>query len=137
MEYSPQSLGQTIRQRRIELGLTQEELAERIGDGVRQSEVSRLERDRILLPRRERLERIAEAIQMTVGELLAQSGWAGASFPRDEGHATEASPRQLAQPIRTTASDLNRLRWAIMQAEFNCAQAKILLARIASPINQN
>ena len=36
------TLGQTIRLRRDELGLTQEKLAERVGNGVRQAEISRL-----------------------------------------------------------------------------------------------
>jgi transcriptional regulator with XRE-family HTH domain len=60
------------------MGLTQEELAARIGDQVRQAEISRLENDRVLLPRRERMERIAEVLQVPLGELLARSGWAGA-----------------------------------------------------------
>jgi transcriptional regulator with XRE-family HTH domain len=72
------TLGQVIRSRRIELALTQEELAERIGEGVRQAEVSRLERDRIMLPRRARLEAIAAALELPLGELLARSGWSGA-----------------------------------------------------------
>lgn len=72
------TLGQAIRERRIELGLTQEQLAERIGDSVRQSEISRLERDHITLPRRSRLELIAGALDLPVGVLLAHSGWAGA-----------------------------------------------------------
>jgi len=62
----------------MELGFTQEELAERIGDGVRQAEVSRLERDRVSLPRRARLEEIARALKLPVGMLLARSGWVGA-----------------------------------------------------------
>jgi transcriptional regulator with XRE-family HTH domain len=72
------TLGKVIRTRRIDLHLTQEELAERIGEGVRQAEVSRLERDRIALPRRARLEAIAAALNFSLGELLARSGWAGA-----------------------------------------------------------
>src|SRR5688572_25380151 len=72
------TLGQVIRTRRLELGLTQEELAERIGEGIRQAEVSRLEHDRVVLPRRARLERIASALDIPPGELLARSGWAGA-----------------------------------------------------------
>lgn len=44
------TFGRIIRERRIELGLTQEELAERIGESVRQSDVSRMERDYIILP---------------------------------------------------------------------------------------
>lgn len=71
------TLGQVIRQRRNELGLTQEELAERIGEGVRQAEVSRLEHDYITLPRRSRLDQIARALDLPIGVLLAHSGWTG------------------------------------------------------------
>ena len=72
------TLGQLIRERRMELNLTQEELAERVGEGVRQSEISRLERNRVTLPRRHRMEEIALALEIPVGVLLARSGWAGA-----------------------------------------------------------
>lgn len=72
------SLGKTIFDRRRELGLTQEQLAERIGDGVRQAEVSRLEHDRIGLPRQRRLFQLAAALQLSPGELLVRSGWTGA-----------------------------------------------------------
>jgi transcriptional regulator with XRE-family HTH domain len=72
------TLGQVIRTRRLALGLTQEELAERIGDGVRQAEVSRLECDRVTLPRRRRMERIAAALDLPLGQLLATAGWSGA-----------------------------------------------------------
>jgi transcriptional regulator with XRE-family HTH domain len=77
------TLGEVIRARREALGLTQEELALRIGDAVRQAEVSRLEHDRIVLPRRDRLERIATALDLPLGVLLASSGWVGAAqaFP--------------------------------------------------------
>lgn len=62
----------------MELDLTQEELAERVGEGVRQSEISRLERNRVTLPRRQRMEQIAVALDIPVGVLLARSGWVGA-----------------------------------------------------------
>ncbi len=48
----PITLGTFIRERRKQLGLTQEQLAERVADGVRQSEVSRLEVYILKLPRR-------------------------------------------------------------------------------------
>ena len=107
------TLGSLIRQRRHELGLTQEQLAERVGHGVRQAEISRLERDRIALPRRARLEQIARALELPVGVLLARSGWAGAdealnvaprvAVPeRREGPRTAASagpsPAAVARP---------------------------------------
>ena len=72
------TLADLIRQRRIEMGLTQEQLADRIGLGTRQADISRLERGRVGLPRRERLERIAAALELPLGELLVRSGWAGA-----------------------------------------------------------
>jgi len=75
------ALGVVIRRRRRELGWTQEELAERIStddEYVRQSEISRIESGKIDLPRRDRLIRLAEVLDLPLGELLARSGWAGA-----------------------------------------------------------
>jgi transcriptional regulator with XRE-family HTH domain len=83
-------LGQVIRERRQELGLTQEELAALVGHGVRQAEISRLEHDRVGLPRRARLENIANALGFSVGQLLAQSGWVGADTAIVENHSHAA-----------------------------------------------
>ena len=69
------TLGQFIRANRLALGMTQEDLAERIGDAVQQSDISRLERDHIALPRRDRLEAIAEALEVSLGDLLMSTGW--------------------------------------------------------------
>jgi transcriptional regulator with XRE-family HTH domain len=71
----PASLGTFIRERRQDLGLTQEELAARVGPTMRQAEISRLEQGRIALPRRERLEAIAAALEVSLGELLVRTGW--------------------------------------------------------------
>jgi transcriptional regulator with XRE-family HTH domain len=59
----------------LELGLSQEELAERIGGSASQAEVSRLERGAIALPRRRRLEELAAALEVTIGTLLIKSRW--------------------------------------------------------------
>jgi transcriptional regulator with XRE-family HTH domain len=71
------TLGALIRQRRQDLGLTQEQLAERIGSGLVQAEISRLEGDRVRLPRRHRLDQLAAALDVPVGDLLARTGWTG------------------------------------------------------------
>jgi transcriptional regulator with XRE-family HTH domain len=111
-----QTLGQVIRSRRIALGLTQEELAERIGDGVRQAEVSRLERGRVTLPRRQRLAHIADALNMPVGELLASSGWAGAGEAlRSPGDVLPES-RRTSPPTLEPVSGTAALRDAIAQS---------------------
>jgi transcriptional regulator with XRE-family HTH domain len=70
-----QTLGQFIRANRLAKGLTQEQLADRIGDNMRQSHISQLEKDVVKFPRRERLEAIAEALDVTLGDLLISTGW--------------------------------------------------------------
>ena len=110
------SLGSVIRARRKELGWTQEELAERISaldEYVRQSDISRIERDDIALPRRQRLARIAGALNLTLGELLALSGWAGA----DAHFANEADvPTAGAAGTPTDYADpLSRAAWSAPQ----------------------
>ena len=70
-----QTLGQFIRANRLAMGMTQEELAARVGDNVRQSDISRLEKDGVDFPRRERLDAIAVALGVTLGDLLISTGW--------------------------------------------------------------
>ena len=77
---SAPTLGTAIRSRRRELGMTQQDLAtlvNRGGDDMRQSDVSRLERGHVTLPRSHRLQQIAEALQLSSGDLLARGGWSG------------------------------------------------------------
>ena len=86
-----ETLGTLIRRRRLEQGWTQEQLAERIsaeGEYVRQSEISRIESGRVGLPRYARLERIAAALGLSVGELLTSSTWAHRATPvrREQAH---------------------------------------------------
>jgi transcriptional regulator with XRE-family HTH domain len=97
------TLGKFIQRRRIELGYTQEQLAEKIGPTCRQAEVSRLENDGVALPRRQRLEQIAIALDVSIGELLARSGWAGAEDMFDlDGPVAEATP---TPPITLNGDD--------------------------------
>ena len=92
----PSTLAQLIRERRQDLSLTQEELAERLGPNVRQGEISRLESGLIALPRRLRMEQLARALQLPLGALLLGSGWVGA-----EGLDFE-SPHDGNDPLNTT-----------------------------------
>jgi transcriptional regulator with XRE-family HTH domain len=70
----PSTLGTFIRNRREQLGLSQQELADRAGHGTKQEHVSRLERGRVTLPRWHRLLALADALEVTPGELLLQAG---------------------------------------------------------------
>lgn len=67
------AIGYIIRERRRALGLTQEELAERISaddELLTQADVSRIETGAVKFPRPERLYRIAEALDLSLGDLL-------------------------------------------------------------------
>ena len=94
------TLGEAIRIRRRELGLSQEDLARRIADhgdaAFRQSDVSRLERGKVTLPRRERLEHMAAVLGLSLGDLLARSGWTGA----DAAFAAERSTNAVLPDAR-------------------------------------
>jgi len=80
------TLGQVVRARRRDLGYTQEELALRVGDGIGQADISRIENDRVDLPRRSRLERLARALDLPLGSLLIHAGWSDA--PREVAELT-------------------------------------------------
>lgn len=139
-ELTASSLGRAILARRRELGLTQEQLAQRVveaGDvAFRQSDVSRLESGRVTLPRRDRLERLARALGLAPGELLVRSGWAGADALRplefevgsDPLRSSGLTPGSPAAPRRASARD-PRLREAITRAEQTRARSEELLRR--------
>lgn len=126
------TLGEAIRQRRMAMGLTQEELAERVGENVRQSDISRLERDYVGLPRRARLEALARALDLSLGELLLRSGWitAGSDLQDQETISSAFGPvpgadARAAEPEPDDDADLfpadepgdaGHLREAIAQA---------------------
>jgi transcriptional regulator with XRE-family HTH domain len=115
----PVRLGNFIRERRQELGLTQEQLAERIGDTVRQAEVSRLENDRISLPRRDRLRAIANALEVSVGELLIRTGWMDEEADLDALEAAAglgASDAVVEPPDPNAAAELVSVKAALAAA---------------------
>jgi CheY-like chemotaxis protein len=74
--------------------MSQEELAERIGPDVRQSDVSRLERGKVLFPRLERLNQIASALGLSIGVLLIEAGW----FTEEETLQVTAPERRKTDP---------------------------------------
>ena len=65
-------LGEVARRRRLELGYTQAELADRAG--ISQAMVSDIERGRVRLPDNPLRTRLAEALRMTHLELVVASG---------------------------------------------------------------
>jgi transcriptional regulator with XRE-family HTH domain len=111
------TFAQVIRARRREMGLSQEQFAALLGEGVRQSEVSRLERGNVLMPRRERLQRIAEVIDVPVGELLMLTSWAeadaGAPDAPVQGEPRPALAAESADGLRDAIHEVvDRMRAA-------------------------
>lgn len=98
------ALGRLIRARRREMGLTQEEFAELLGEEMRQSEISRLERGHVSQPRPERLQRIAEVLDIPVGELLLQTAWAEQE-PDEAVPAHAESGAALSTPAQRSPMD--------------------------------
>ena len=142
------TLGQTIRLRRDELGLTQEKLAERVGNGVRQAEISRLENDGVALPRRQRLEQLALALEMPMGVLLARSGWTGADeeFPNGSIADTELEEGIAILQFDAESTDgenlvgpnpaMPRLHDAIIRAEQIIHDSEVAIERSQTTYSQ-
>ena len=133
----PQSLGTFIRERRQDLGLTQDELADRIGGSVRQAEISRLEGGAVALPRRKRLEALAAALEVSLGELLVRSGW------MQEGDqlatAIAASPRNGWTPDEVEAlssENMLALLEAVAAAETMVTEATKTLERAQATLTE-
>jgi transcriptional regulator with XRE-family HTH domain len=131
-EAPPRALGRLIKDRRRELGWSQEALAARVvaqGDGTfRQSDVSRLELGKVDFPRRERLRHIAAALGLSLGELLAASGWDGAQTAFAPPAPVLAS-RAATEPAPEAGWVWQRLRTAIAQAQATRCETRALLAR--------
>ena len=105
------SLGQYISERRRDLGLTQEQLAERVDENVRQSDISRLERDKVTLPRRDRLGLLADALEVSLGDLLVRSGWMTTGDGMDQNLEQDAADQAAATvtPAVLTVDDVRTL----------------------------
>lgn len=99
------SLGQVIAARRREMSLTQEQFAELLGEGVRQSEISRLERGLVTMPRPERLQRIADVIDVPVGELLLLTAWAGPVAEAADAPSGDNQPESSTAPEAHTPAE--------------------------------
>ena len=89
----PTRFGSYIRERRQQLGLSQDQLAERMGEPYRQADISRLEDGQDEPPRLGTLNRLALALEVQVGDLLIVSDW----FASGHG-ASRPSVVQAAHP---------------------------------------
>ncbi len=129
-----ETLGTFIRERRMELGLTQEELAERVSEGVRQSEISRLEHDRVTLPRRARLEQIAAALDVSMGDLMVRTGWMDeenrsslSDDPSEQNGLHSGDLPGLNDPVAISAQSLEAAMEALSTTQDLVAHTAVML----------
>ena len=106
--------------------MTQEALTHRIGSGLRQSEISRLERDGVALPRRERMEAIAVALDLSLGDLMVRTGWI------DPEHASAMTiERSVASSeVHDAVATLTAARQLVRQAADLLASAEARMASV-------
>jgi transcriptional regulator with XRE-family HTH domain len=128
------SIGQVVRNRRLLLGMTQVELAERasaLGVPVKQSDISRLEHGKVGLPQCARMQGIAEALGVPLGALLAEAGWEGYDGAEEpwilegllsEGASRTTSPEDYEDLVA-------RLEDTIARGETYIAQSRLVSGR--------
>jgi transcriptional regulator with XRE-family HTH domain len=138
----PCALGAVIKAERCRRGWSQEAFAARVvahGDvSFRQSDVSRLEREAVALPRRERLRHIAAVLELPFGALLARAGWEGAETidaPAASPPEAAARPQQMTddragRTPRPIVPDGGSRSWeaALREARVLLDQVQALLA---------
>jgi len=103
------ALGEVVRRRRLELGLTQHELAAR--SGLSRPAIAAIETGRIALPGRDELASLAGALRVTVLDLLAASGYGEVLDPRVLSFASAMS--ELPEPDREGV-------WAVIEVLLRC-----------------
>jgi transcriptional regulator with XRE-family HTH domain len=122
------AIGNYVRERRQDLGLSQEQLAERVGGTYGQSDISRIERGHIELPRLATMVSLAASLEVPVGDLLIASGWF------NEGHfIANTDPAGVADSVKLEAvlaeieSELAEIRELEQQAEFRARRLSAMI----------
>ena len=129
-------LGKYVRERRQDIGLTQEELAARIGGTATQAEISRLERGSVAFPRRSRLEALAVALEVSLGALLVNSGW----LESDEGDLVEdvsTTQQQLDSSLTDTLlTEMRQIQESLLAAVARIGAVEEKITSISGPVQR-
>jgi transcriptional regulator with XRE-family HTH domain len=137
------SLAIFIRERRQDLGLTQEQLGERVGDGVRQSEISRLEKGTVSMPHPDRLIALARALDVPFGELLLRTGLIEA-YQRDQIDRLASQLLSENSAIHSAIEDLSKVltvlaegRADVLEADRKMAQAELMILSVLTRLKRD
>jgi hypothetical protein len=91
-----------------------------------------LERDRVTLPRRERLARIAAALDLPLGQLLAASGWEGFPTPRVFLSGADRTASRTTAAVGGLHRAIERLRQTRQETEVVLAAIRVQRERRAA-----
>jgi transcriptional regulator with XRE-family HTH domain len=139
-----------VRERRQDLGLTQEQLGRRVGEGVRQSEISRLEKGIVSMPHPDRLIALTRALEVPLGELLLHTGMIEAYHrsqfddvagpTTSEDHAVQDAIGDLSDLLVDLAEGRARLaegRTGLTDADYMMQQAEMVISSVLKTLNRN
>jgi transcriptional regulator with XRE-family HTH domain len=132
-------LGNYVRERRQELGLSQETLAERVGGNTVQSDISRIERGQIELPRPSTLINLAAALEVPVGNLLIASGWFDeAHLATPESASAPGDQSAMLETLNDLESEITAIRELEREAQERTAEVmktvRTLKASLSEPV---
>jgi transcriptional regulator with XRE-family HTH domain len=121
------AIGNYIRERRQDLGLSQEQLAERVGGSYGQSDISRIERGHIELPRLATLVSLAAALEVPVGNLLIASGWFNESHFAELNPADAAEQDSLGNVLEEIEAELDVIQSLEQQADTRSNRLRVMI----------
>jgi transcriptional regulator with XRE-family HTH domain len=139
----PPSLATFIRERRQDLGLTQQQLGERVGEGIGQSEISRLEMGTVSTPRPKRLIALAKALDVPFGELLLRTGLIEA-YQRDQVDSLASQLLSEDPAVHAIIGDLSNVLTVLAEgradsseADRKMAQAELMILSVLTRLKRN
>jgi transcriptional regulator with XRE-family HTH domain len=132
-----------IRERRQDLGLTQEQLGERVGEGVRQSEISRLEKGTLSMPHSDHLIALARALDVPFGELMMRTDLIEA-YQRDQLDSLSSQLSSDDPAVHAAMGDLSDMlaalqegRASLSEADRRMEQAELMVLSVLTRLKRN
>lgn len=97
LQHPRETLGELIRRRRLELGLTQKEVEARSGGFLSQNYISQVERGEVERPAFDRLEAFAAILQLSVNDVKIAAGYPVVTVLKEGTDAGSVSASETAR----------------------------------------
>lgn len=125
-----EQLGQFVRQRRQELGLTQTQVGNRLGWA--QERVSLLENGKYGMPALPQLARLSDALGLDIMELLRHTGIGELQTPQRNTQTARVQITGLRERMRTMVEAMEGVETRLHDAERQLQCAEVLLTSLQS-----